>query len=52
MSSRTIAAYKPSKPLRSSMRAVVGQTRDTFTFVTQNMHEIMDQVQGIASEND
>ncbi|MBE7684126.1 hypothetical protein [Paenibacillus sp. P13VS] len=30
----------------------VGQTRDTFTFVTQNMHEIMDQVQGIASEND
>ncbi|MFK0523786.1 hypothetical protein ACINKY_16375 [Paenibacillus illinoisensis] len=28
----------------------VGQTRDTFTFVTQNMYEIIDQVQAIAFE--
>ena len=31
-------------------KSSVGQTKETFTFVTQNMHEIMDQVQAIASE--
>lgn len=31
-------------------KSSVGKTKETFTFVTQNMHEIMDQVQAIASE--
>ncbi|MFS0871927.1 methyl-accepting chemotaxis protein [Paenibacillus xylanilyticus] len=31
-------------------KSSVGQTKETFTFVTQNMHEIMDQIQAIASE--
>ncbi|MEK4437572.1 methyl-accepting chemotaxis protein [Paenibacillus sp. FSL K6-2862] len=31
-------------------KSSVGQTKETFTFVTQNMHEIMEQVQAIASE--
>ncbi|MCG7383007.1 methyl-accepting chemotaxis protein [Paenibacillus sp. ACRRY] len=31
-------------------KSSVGQTKETFTFVTQNMHEIMNQVQAIASE--
>ncbi|NUU77673.1 methyl-accepting chemotaxis protein [Paenibacillus xylanilyticus] len=31
-------------------KSSVNQTKETFTFVTQNMHEIMDQIQAIASE--
>ncbi|MGF9698555.1 methyl-accepting chemotaxis protein [Paenibacillus sp. MABNR03] len=31
-------------------KSSVDQTKETFTFVTQNMHEIMDQIQAIASE--